>query len=123
MDSSAYNEDSSAYNEGRRWSHMITNLIKAWNSLFKGTHNLPITTLVQPTYYRFGPLFSLRALMAEARLGSSDSFTKHCMTVIREHYMKVYTSSTTQGLKWSTTQIIGPTIKVCRYASIQPCKG
>jgi len=47
---------------------------------FKGTHNLPITTFVQPTYYRFGPLFSLRAHMAEARLGSSDSFTKHCMT-------------------------------------------
>lgn len=57
--------------------------------------------------------------MAEARLGSSDSFTKHCMTVIREHYLKVYTSSS----KWSTTQIIGPGIKVCQYATIQPCEG
>lgn len=78
---------------------MTTNLVESWNSLIKDTHNIRITTLVRPTYYRFGPLFSLRAHMAEARLGSSDSFTKHYMTAIREHYMKVYMSSTTQGSK------------------------
>ncbi|CAK8562444.1 unnamed protein product [Lathyrus sativus] len=35
-----------AFDEGQRWGHMTSNLAEA-----KATRNLPITTLVQSTYY------------------------------------------------------------------------
>ncbi|XP_050876247.1 uncharacterized protein LOC127079941 [Lathyrus oleraceus] len=34
-----------AFDEGRRWGHMTTNLVESMNSVFKGTRNLPITAL------------------------------------------------------------------------------
>ncbi|CAK8571996.1 unnamed protein product [Lathyrus sativus] len=46
-----------AFDRGKRWGHMTSNLAEAINSVLKATINLPITTLVQSTYYRMGSLF------------------------------------------------------------------
>ena len=39
-----------AYDEGRRYGHMTTNLVECMNGVLKKTRHLPITALVQATY-------------------------------------------------------------------------
>ncbi|CAJ2632602.1 unnamed protein product [Trifolium pratense] len=46
-----------AYDGGIRWGHMTSNLAEAMNSVFKDIRGLPITALVQATYYRMAKLF------------------------------------------------------------------
>ncbi|KAI5436834.1 hypothetical protein KIW84_023091 [Lathyrus oleraceus] len=45
---------------GQHWGHMKTNLAEAMDSVLKKTRNLPITALVQSTYYWLGSLFGKR---------------------------------------------------------------
>ncbi|KAF7814527.1 uncharacterized protein G2W53_028496 [Senna tora] len=40
-----------AYEEGRRYSHMTTNLTECMNGVLKGVHCLPVTALVQATFF------------------------------------------------------------------------
>ncbi|CAK8536070.1 unnamed protein product [Lathyrus sativus] len=47
-----------AFDGRQRWGHMTSNLADAMNSVLKATRNLPITALVQSTYYRMGSLMT-----------------------------------------------------------------
>jgi len=85
-----------AYDEGIRWGHMTTNIVESWNFVFKGTRNLPITAIVQSTYYRLGCLFADRAHKAYARVGCGDIFTEYCMDVIKEDLHKSNTHQVEQ---------------------------
>ncbi|CAK8561488.1 unnamed protein product [Lathyrus sativus] len=49
-----------AFDGGQCWGHMTSNLVEAMNSVLKATRNLPITALVQSTYYQMGSLFGKR---------------------------------------------------------------
>ncbi|CAK8541809.1 unnamed protein product [Lathyrus sativus] len=40
-----------AFDRGKRWAHMTSNLAEAMNFVLKATKNLPITASVQSTYY------------------------------------------------------------------------
>ena len=77
-----------AYDEGRRWGHMTSNIVESWNSVFKGTRNLPVTPIVQSTYYRLACLFADRAQKAFARVGSGDLFSEYCQNAIKDDIVK-----------------------------------
>ncbi|KAE8672420.1 hypothetical protein F3Y22_tig00111841pilonHSYRG00069 [Hibiscus syriacus] len=49
---------SQAYDEGRRYGHMTTNLAEAINSILKGTRHLPIASVMKETYFRLGKVWS-----------------------------------------------------------------
>ncbi|XP_058760996.1 uncharacterized protein LOC131634328 [Vicia villosa] len=49
-----------SYDNGKRWGHMTTNLVESMNGVFKGIRHLPITALVEATYYRMASLFARR---------------------------------------------------------------
>jgi hypothetical protein len=85
-----------AHDGGRRWGHMTTNIVESWNNIYKGVRNLPITALVQSTYYRLACLFANRAQKAYARVGSGDPFTDHCMKEIQESVIKSNTHQVDQ---------------------------
>ncbi|MFQ6630104.1 hypothetical protein Gotur_006563 [Gossypium turneri] len=50
-----------AYDGGLRYGHMTLNLAECINSVLKGTHYLPITSVVRETYFRLATLFPKRA--------------------------------------------------------------
>ncbi|XP_058784552.1 uncharacterized protein LOC131659363 [Vicia villosa] len=77
-----------AFDGGRRWGHMTTNLVESMNSVFKGTRNLPIMALVRATYYRMGTLFAERGAKWSAVLSSGQTFTESCMKVRKEETAK-----------------------------------
>ncbi|XP_073223545.1 uncharacterized protein [Cicer arietinum] len=72
-----------AYSQGQRWGHMTTNISKSINAVLKGTHNLPITALVQSTYYRLGVLYAKRGQQHHASLASGRVYTDDCMNKIK----------------------------------------
>ncbi|KAL4384917.1 hypothetical protein GQ457_15G000550 [Hibiscus cannabinus] len=51
---------SQAYDEGRRYGHMTTNLAEAINFVLKGTRHLPIARIVWETYFRLGKVWSTK---------------------------------------------------------------
>lgn len=67
---------------------MTINLIESMNSVFNGTRNLPITTLVSAIYYRMTTLFAKRGAQWSAMLNSSQIFTENCMEVMKEETIK-----------------------------------
>ncbi|CAK8573294.1 unnamed protein product [Lathyrus sativus] len=69
---------SRAFDGGRQWGHMTTNLAEALNSILKATRSLPITTLVKSTYYRLGLLFGKRGHDWTKLLASGQTFTENC---------------------------------------------
>ncbi|CAK8542057.1 unnamed protein product [Lathyrus sativus] len=77
-----------AFDGGRRWGHMTTNLVESMNAVFKGTRNLPITALVRATYYRLGSLFAERGGKWSAVLNSGQAFTDNCLKVMKEETTK-----------------------------------
>lgn len=78
----------SAFDGGRCWSHMTTNLIESMNSIFKCTRNLPITSLVGATYYRLGSLFVERGAHWSAMLKFGQTSTNNCIKVMKEETIK-----------------------------------
>ncbi|MFQ6659028.1 hypothetical protein Gotur_028073 [Gossypium turneri] len=50
-----------AYDGGLRYGHMTLNLAECINFVLKGTHHLPITSVVRETYFRLAVLFPKRA--------------------------------------------------------------
>ncbi|XP_052880468.1 uncharacterized protein LOC108462218 [Gossypium arboreum] len=50
-----------AYDGSLRYGHMTSNLAECINYVLKGTHHLPITSVVQETYFHLAVLFPKRA--------------------------------------------------------------
>ncbi|XP_058733968.1 uncharacterized protein LOC131605653 [Vicia villosa] len=63
VDSLAREKWTRSYDNGKRWGHMTTNLVESMNGVFKGIRHLPITALVEATYYRMASLFAKRYLL------------------------------------------------------------
>ncbi|XP_058756461.1 uncharacterized protein LOC131629695 [Vicia villosa] len=61
-----------SYDNGKRWGHMTTNLVESMNGVFKGIRHLPITALVEATYYRMASLFARRGERWSAVLESGQ---------------------------------------------------
>ncbi|XP_016168783.1 uncharacterized protein LOC107611360 [Arachis ipaensis] len=52
--------------EGRQFGHMTTNISECINAVMKGSHNLPIITLVKSSYFYLGELFARKGSEALA---------------------------------------------------------
>ena len=70
---------------------MTSNIVESWNSVFKGTRNLPVTPIVQSTYYRLACLFAEKAQGAFVRVGSGDVFGEYCQNVLKDDIVKSHT--------------------------------
>ncbi|XP_058775566.1 uncharacterized protein LOC131649828 [Vicia villosa] len=77
-----------AYNNGVRWGHMTTNLVESMNGVFKGIRNLPITALVEATYFRMASLFSKKGQRWSAVRESGQLFSESCMKFMKEQSAK-----------------------------------
>ena len=54
---------------------MTTDFFECINDVLKGTHNLPVTTLVKSIYFRLATLFVKKGREAEAQLVSEQVFS------------------------------------------------
>jgi len=59
--------------------------------VFKGTHNLPVTPIVQSTYYRLVYLFAQRAQGVFERVGYKDVFNEYCQKALKDDIGKFNT--------------------------------
>ena len=57
-----------SHDGGRRYGIITTNMSKAFNSVFKGAHNLPITALDRLTFFRLNSYFVARREQGVNRL-------------------------------------------------------
>ncbi|CAK8571549.1 unnamed protein product [Lathyrus sativus] len=85
-----------AFDGGQRWGHMTSNLAETINSVLKATRNLPITALVQSTYYRMGSLFGKRGHKWTKMLSSGKVFTDGCNKGMAEEVAKANTHNVMQ---------------------------
>ncbi|KAF7813288.1 uncharacterized protein G2W53_034264 [Senna tora] len=74
-----------AYDGGRRFGHMTTNLAESMNAVFKGVRALPITGLVKATYYRLNTYFTENSRMYEAQLQAGRIYSEK----VHDHLNKV----------------------------------
>jgi len=68
-----------AYDEGRRWGHMTTNISECVNNVLKGVRNLLISPIVQATYYRSTEPFVKRGSEAQAMMASCKIYSDKVM--------------------------------------------
>ncbi|RVW68072.1 hypothetical protein CK203_064579 [Vitis vinifera] len=77
-----------SYDGGRRYGIMTTNMSEVFNGVLKGARNLPITTLVQLTFYRVNSYFTVRREHGANRLASGEEFTPHIDAKIKAKVVK-----------------------------------
>ena len=56
---------------------MTTNMFEVFNSVLKGACNLPITALVQLTFFRLNSYFVIRNEPSANRLASNELYTPY----------------------------------------------
>lgn len=66
------------------------------NFVFKGTHNLPITTLVKVTYYRMKAFFANRGSKWNSMLQSYQMLIENGMNVMKDETNKSNTHIVTR---------------------------
>nr|CAN61286.1 hypothetical protein VITISV_028650 [Vitis vinifera] len=77
-----------SYDGGRRYGIMTTNMSEVFNGVLKGARNLPITALVQLTFYRVNSYFTVRQEHGASRLASGEEFTPHIDAKIKAKVVK-----------------------------------
>ncbi|RVX13203.1 hypothetical protein CK203_017957 [Vitis vinifera] len=77
-----------SHDGGRRLGIMTTNMSEVFNGVFKGARNLPITALVQLTFYRVNSYFIVRQEHGTSRLASGEEFTPHIDAKIKAKVVK-----------------------------------
>ncbi|GAV87375.1 LOW QUALITY PROTEIN: hypothetical protein CFOL_v3_30801, partial [Cephalotus follicularis] len=63
------------YGQGSRWEDMMTNMIEIFNGVLKGARGLPVTTLVQLSFYRSNSNFVIKRQDGQACMASGAGFT------------------------------------------------
>ena len=64
------------FDEGKRWGHMTTNLSESVNSMFKNTRHLPVSSLVEETYFKTAQLFANRGPQTQAMINSDSQYSE-----------------------------------------------
>ncbi|KAL6342689.1 hypothetical protein AAG906_013095 [Vitis piasezkii] len=72
-----------AYDLGYRYGWMTTNITKCINGVLKGARMLPITALVQLTFYRCVSYFETRRAEIRARMAVGDVYTAYAIEKFR----------------------------------------
>ncbi|XP_052117385.1 uncharacterized protein LOC127747476 [Arachis duranensis] len=75
-----------AFDEGHRWGHMTTNLVKYINSVLKGARNLPVLALVRATYYRLNELFTRKNAETHERKRAVYTYSAFAQQRIEARY-------------------------------------
>ena len=70
------------FDEGKRWGHMTTNLSESVNSMFKATRYLPVSSLVEETYFKTAKLFAIRGRQTQAMINSGSQYSEVVSEVI-----------------------------------------
>ncbi|KAE8683338.1 hypothetical protein F3Y22_tig00111210pilonHSYRG00342 [Hibiscus syriacus] len=60
--------------QGRRYGHMTTNLVKCINSVLKGTRHLLVISIVQETHFRLGKVWADKSAQVEAMLNEGRNW-------------------------------------------------
>ena len=77
-----------SHDGGRRYGIMTTNISKVFNSVLKGARSLPITALVQLTFFRLNSYFVARRELSATRLTSDEQFTPYVDAQIQGRVVK-----------------------------------
>ncbi|KAL7599378.1 hypothetical protein Lser_V15G26728 [Lactuca serriola] len=77
LESHPLNRWTLAYDGGRRYGLVTTNLSEIFNSVLKGARFLPITACVQLTFYRMVHYFEVRRPLGSSSLANGDAHTPH----------------------------------------------
>ncbi|WVZ06169.1 hypothetical protein V8G54_019515 [Vigna mungo] len=73
-----------AYDEGRRWGHLTTNLVEAINSVLKKTRNLPISSIVLATYTICNSYFTERGKQITAMISVGHVYSENATKVLQD---------------------------------------
>ena len=67
---------------------MTINMSKVFNSVLKGARSLPITTLVQLTFFWLNSYFIVRMEQSANQLASNEEYTSYVDTKIKANVVK-----------------------------------
>ena len=67
---------------------MATNMYEVFNSVLKGARSLPVTALVQLTFFRLNSYFVTRREQGYNRLASNEQYTPYVDAKIKAHVVK-----------------------------------
>ena len=77
-----------SHDGGRRYGIMTTNILKVFNSVLKGARRLPVTALVQLTFFRLNSYFVARRELGATKLESDEQFTPYVDAQIQGRVVK-----------------------------------
>ena len=77
-----------SHDGGQRYGIMTTNMSKVFNGVLKGACTLPITALVQLTFYRVNSYFTVKRDHGASRLALGEEFTPHIDAKIKAKVVK-----------------------------------
>ena len=77
-----------SHDGGQRYGIMTTNMSEVFNSVLKGAHSLPFTTLVQLTFFCLNSYFVARREQGANRLASDERFTPYVDAQIQSRVVK-----------------------------------
>ncbi|KAE8688544.1 Proline-rich receptor-like protein kinase PERK13 [Hibiscus syriacus] len=97
---------SQAYDEGRRYGHMTTNLAEAINSVLKGTRHLPIASVMKETYFRLAKVWSDKGKKIESLINRGKTWAPTVVESIEAN----------ERLAWKYP--CAHVVDVCMYAGI-----
>ncbi|KAK1362187.1 hypothetical protein POM88_046661 [Heracleum sosnowskyi] len=119
-----------AYDKGKRFGIMATNIDESWNSAIKVARKLPITVLVKSIFHKVVTYFDQRRLEIENQCVDGNEFTHHAnkmLNIWKErasgHHVKlfdrdnwVFTVTTMKrGQKGGNEQIVRLMEGICTY--------
>jgi len=82
---------SRAYDDGRRFGHMTTNLAECMNGVLKGVRSLPVLSIAQATLHRCLQYFCDRATKAKAQMEAGQTYCEELRKRMQENYNRAHT--------------------------------
>ena len=77
-----------SHDGGRRYGIMTTNMSEVFNSVLKGPRSLPVTALVQLTFFQLNSYFVVRREQGANRLTSSEEYTPYVDAKMKANVVK-----------------------------------
>ena len=86
-----------AYDKGKQYDHMTTNLAKCMNSVLKGARALPIAALVNETFNKINDSFVTNGIKIMNMIKAGHRYSKDVYVMMQEnqhiatsHYVRMY---------------------------------
>jgi len=95
-----------AWETGRRWRHMTTNLVKSINSILKKTRNLQMSLMVMTTYTCCNKFFTERRRQVEAMMVVGHIYSEVSPKALEDAHSKANTHTTLSFNRRSTRFLV-----------------